>query len=254
MIIEIKDTKIIENLYSGWTETCVRSCLSGCMGKIYAPDTDEPDCAVAILGDFAFYTGKASKELISYKPQNKQDSHFIIMVGNSKEWDDAIQDYYGDKSELHVRYMIKKDTQFDRDNLYNLKSRLPKEYSTKLIDEELYNYCLKNDWCRDFVSNFRDYDEYRGNGIGVMIMKDNVPAGGASSYSYYPGGIEIEIVTKEEHRRKGLATVCAASLILECLDRGLYPSWDAANLNSVGVSAKLGYEFDKEYNAFHVNW
>ena len=55
---------------------------------------------------------------------------------------------------------------------------------------------------------------------------------GASSYSMYTGGIEIELDTKEEHRRKGLALAVAARLILECLDRGLYPCWDAANLQS----------------------
>ena len=50
----------------------------------------------------------------------------------------------------------------------------------------------------------------------------------ASSYTVYRGGIEIEIDTHPDHRRRGLARACGAALMLECLKRGLY-SWDAQN-------------------------
>ena len=59
--------------------------------------------------------------------------------------------------------------------------------------------------------------------------------------------------TREQDRRKHLATACSAALILECLDRGLYPSWDAHNLNSVHLAEKLGYEFSHEYAAYEVS-
>ena len=57
----------------------------------------------------------------------------------------------------------------------------------------------------------------------------------------------------EEERRKGLATTASAALILRCLDEGLYPSWDAQNMNSVHLAEKLGYEFDHEYTAYEVS-
>ena len=44
-----------------------------------------------------------------------------------------------------------------------------------------------------------------------------------------------------------MAYICGAKLILECLDRGWYPSWDAQNLWSVALAQKLGYRFDHEY-------
>ena len=69
-------------------------------------------------------------------------------------------------------------------------------------------------------------------GIGAVICKDDIIVSGASSYSRYKEGIEIEIDTKEEYRRKGLAYICGAKLILECLERNLYPSWDAHNSGS----------------------
>ncbi|MCM1200726.1 MAG: GNAT family N-acetyltransferase [Bacteroides fragilis] len=63
-----------------------------------------------------------------------------------------------------------------------------------------------------------------------------------------------KIDTKKEYRRRGLATVCGARLILECLDRGLYPSWDAQNPWSVVLAQKLGYHFDREYTAYEIQW
>ena len=83
-------------------------------------------------------------------------------------------------------------------------------------------------------------------------MKEGEPIAGASSYSSYMQGIEITIRTREEYQRQGLACICAARLILECMQRELYPSWDAANTKSVALSEKLGYHFDKEYVAYRV--
>ena len=65
-------------------------------------------------------------------------------------------------------------------------------------------------------------------------------------------GIEIEIDTREDYRRQGLAYVCGARLILECLDRGLYPSWDAQNKASVALAEKLGYHYSHTYTVYEI--
>ena len=85
-----------------------------------------------------------------------------------------------------------------------------------------------------------------------MIIKDGRIVSGASSYSRYNEGIEIEVDTVPDERRKNLATIVCAALILRCLDENLYPSWDAQNINSVHLAEKLGYEFDHEYVAYEV--
>ena len=65
--------------------------------------------------------------------------------------------------------------------------------------------------------------------------------------------IEIEIDTREEYRRKGFAYVCGAKLILECLKRNLYPSWDAHNKGSVALAEKLGYHYSHSYTAIEIH-
>ena len=78
-------------------------------------------------------------------------------------------------------------------------------------------------------------------------MKDGKIVAAASSYSRYKKGIDIEIDVVKEERHKGLGSAAAAKLILECLDEGLYPSWDASNKMSIRLAEKLGYEFSHEY-------
>jgi len=68
----------------------------------------------------------------------------------------------------------------------------------------------------------------------------------------YNDGIEIQIDTREDHRRKGLAAACGAALILECLKRGIYPGWDAANMESVRLAEKLGYRLKGPYYTWAV--
>ena len=104
----------------------------------------------------------------------------------------------------------------------------------------------------DLVKQFETYETFERYALGVVAMKGQEIAAGASTYSAYDKGIEIEVDTKEEHRRKGLATACAAKLILQCLEKGLYPSWDAANLWSVALAEKLGYHRGEEYMIYQV--
>ena len=131
--------------------------------------------------------------------------------------------------------------------------QLPEGYELKLLEEDDYVLCQKNRWANDLVSQFKSYNSYRKLGLGVVVLKDGELVAGASSYSRYNDGIEIEVDTREDHRRKGLAYACGAKLILECLERGLYPSWDAQNMWSVALAEKLGYHYSHEYTAYEVS-
>ena len=118
---------------------------------------------------------------------------------------------------------------------------LPKGYELKPIDATLYDKCLESPVTADFVSSFESKDKYLEYGRGMVILKDDKIVAGASSYTRYKEGIEIEVDTVEAERRKHLATVACSALILNCLKEGLYPSWDAQNINSVHLAEKLGY-------------
>lgn len=252
MVYEIDDTKKVEQLFSNWNDTLIWSCLENVMGNIYVDSLEKPTSAMAILADFCFLTGQPNEELVLHKPEG-HDSDFVIMVPENAKWEELIVKCYGSKAKKITRYAIKKDPNvFDREKLQEVVGSLSPEYSLKMIDEDIFNLCKESDWSRDFVSQYKDYEMYRKMGLGAVIFKDGDLTSGASSYTSYKGGIEIEVDTKEGYRRRGLAYVCCAKLILECLDRGLYPSWDAQNKWSVALAEKLGYEFDHEYTAYEI--
>ena len=251
MVYEIYDMKKAEELFAGWEETLIYSCLQKVMGKIYVTDTEAPESAMAYVGCFGFLAGVSDKELLMGKPDG-----FSILVPQNEAWSAMIEECFP-YSKRVTRYAIQKDTVFDTEHLNSLITGFRNDpkfngYELKAIDGEIYELCLPDPVTRDFVSSFESKERYLKLGRGMVIMKEGRIVAGASSFTRYKEGIEIEVDTVSEERRKGLATVCAAALILKCLEEGLYPSWDAANLDSVHLAEKLGYVFDHEYTAYEV--
>lgn len=253
MIYEATNTEKIAPLFGEMNDTTITSCLEQIMGKVYVDSLENPRSVMAILGDFCFLAGEPCAELALYKPSHLTQD-FMIMVPQNEDWCKLVEKCYNEKAKKVTRYALKKDGDvFDREKLQAIVDGLSAEYSLQLIDEALFNKCGEIPWCMDWVKNFPDYALYEKYGLGVTILKDNEPIAGASSYSGYSQGIEIEIVTKEEYRRQGLASVCGAKLILECLSRELYPSWDAQNKWSAALAQKLGYHYDGEYPAYEIH-
>lgn len=240
----------IKSIFKNWDETLIWSCLQGIMGEIHTNEVQ--DAAMARLGDFAFFAGKPNEELIRFKPVSfKQD--FIIMVPENEAWAELIEKCYGNKAKKVTRYAIKKEPDvFDKAKLEQAVLDLQDGYELKMMEEAEYNMCKENGWANALVSQYEAYSAYKELGLGVVVLKDGELVAGASSYSRYDEGIEIEIDTREDYRRRGLAYACGAKLILECIRKGLYPSWDAQNKWSVALAEKLGYHFSHEYTAYEI--
>ena len=246
MVYELEDPSGVRGLFEGWEETLIWSCLQKVMGRIYVTDPENPVSAFAFVGCFGFYAGEPDRELVAGKPEG-----FVIMVPGDERWAALIESCFPAAKRV-TRYAIRKDTRFDRDKLLAELGRLPEGYELREIDSEIYDLCLEDPVTRDFVSAFESKEKYLELGRGMVILKDGRIVAGASSYTRYKEGIEIEVDTVEDERRKHLATVVCAALILRCLEEGLYPSWDAQNMNSVRLAEKFGYEFDHEYTAYEV--
>ena len=246
MIYELTDTSKAEALFAGWEETLIYSCLQKVMGKVFVTDIDDPKSAMAFVGCFGFLAGEPERELVTGKPDG-----FVIMVPQDDRWSKLIEDCFPDARKV-TRYAIRKDTVFDRAHLEEMASGLPEGYELRKIDSDIYDLCLQDPVTADFVSAFGSKEKYLEIGRGMVILKDGKFVSGASSYTRYKEGIEIEVDTIVPEQRKGLATIVCSSLILSCLDEGLYPSWDAHDMNSVQLSKKFGYEFDHEYTAYEV--
>ena len=250
------EMKSVEKLFKNWDETMIWSCLQGVMGEIYVTEEkikpEEPKSAVAVLGAFAFFAGEPDKELVLYKPDSYQ-GNFVIMVPQNPEWEVLIEECYPECCKKMERYALKKEPDtFEKEKLQKMIDGLPEDYELKVLDEAVFKETKKTEWCCDWTAQYPDWEMYRRMGLGAVILRNGELVSGASSYTTYKGGIEIQVDTKEEYRRKGLAEICSAKLILDCLERGLYPSWDAQNKGSLALAEKLGYHYSHTYTAYEV--
>lgn len=236
------DLERIAPLFDNWEETMIWSCLQGVMGR--AVWNESRTAAAIISGDFGFLAGEPDGALLRRVPGP-------LLVPQNEAWSMLIERVYGDRAIRETRYAILKEPDvFDRERLARFAASLPAGYEMRQISEELVPVLLAEEWSKDFCSAFDSPADCCRRGLGYVALWDGVPAAGAGSYCVYNGGIEIEIDTRSDHRRRGLATACGARLILACLDRGLYPSWDAHDKRSVALAEKLGYHRGEPYTVY----
>lgn len=253
MVQKNENPKDLVDIFSKYEETLIWSYTDGIMGLGYeVREAGKVVSAMILINDFIFFAGKPDEELVAFKPDDL-GRDFMIMVPENDDWAKLIEKHYKEDSRKVTRYAIKKEKDiFDKAYLKGIVDGLDKTYRLRLIREEDFDRIIDLDWGFSLCDGYIDFEQFNRLGLGVIITHKDEIVAGASSYSVYGEGIEIEIDTKPEYRRKGLALICGAKLILECMKRKLYPSWDAQNLGSVELSKKLGYHFKEEYTAYEV--
>ena len=237
-------------------EVSLRSALEGKMGRLWVDNRQRPSCTLSIAGDFCYLLG-------SYIPKEVNALSGLIsqlcpgkIIDAGKQWKPLLQNLekrYPDSFKSFSRYALDGNLEwFDRQKLKEYAAAVEPDFHVVRIDEDIYRLTMKNAWTLDYCSNFSSLQDFIDHGIGYVILDKGEIISGASSYAYCDGRIEITIETREDYRKRGLAMACAARLILECLERNIYPRWDAANIASVTLAEKLGYRFSREYGVYSI--
>ena len=232
--------------------TIVLSYLQGHMGTAWVDDLENPTVAQISVGIFVFYAGnsnlKEAEELLFNLPD------FTLAIVDSDEWKKRIETVHSGAIEKFQRYRFKKNPEhLDRAHIEDLMSSLPKGYEIMKVDKNIAQSSSFNELSEDFTSQFDSIDDFINRGIGYAILHEGKVVSAATSFSIYDEGIEIEVASHSDHRRKGLATIAASALILDCIERGKYPSWDGANSESVELAKKLGYVFKESYDTYFID-
>ncbi|WP_312942636.1 GNAT family N-acetyltransferase [Oscillibacter sp.] len=234
-------------LFDDWDEALIWSCLQGYMGTMIVNDESNPEAAIIDIGDFCFCAGMPNANLLRSICGSK------LLIPKDEPWQTMIERYFNKKAKKLLRYAIKKEPDvFDKIKLNTYIESLDNCYELRLFDKQIFQLAQSESWSADLCSQFKNYSHYQKCAVGVAILNDGKLVAGASPYAVYQNGIEIEIDTKPEYRCKGLATVCGAKLILECLSRNIYPSWDAHDLRSVHLAEKLGYHLSHPYVTYEL--
>ena len=85
-----------------------------------------------------------------------------------------------------------------------------------------------------------------------MAYRDGEIVAAASSFLSLDGEAELDVFTKEEHRKKGLAGACAAGMLRDCMERNITVHWDAQNEISRHLAEKFGFRTETEYTVFYL--
>lgn len=243
---QILETQKVAGLFQDWREPMILSALQGVMGSVYG----NADSVSAATVDFCFLAGKPDADLIAYWPKECK-RNLRLLIPQNEQWETAIERTLPEGLKKVTRFsMLKTPEKFDRAYLRQLAESLPEGYTFRSFDQPLYDRILEEQWGKSLVASYDDYNHFAQKGKGVAVMCGDRMAAGISSYCSFDGGYELEINTHDDFRRKGLGIACAAKFILECLEQGLYPNWDAANESSLRMAQKLGYILDKEYVAY----
>ena len=233
--------------------TIILSCLQGHMGTAWVDDIENPSVAQVTVGIFVFFAGNPNTKVAEELLCNLSDYNLAIV--NTEEWKNRIETVHKGSIEKFQRYTFKKNPEhLGKSHIQNLLSPLPAGYELKKIDAMLAKEPSLHELSEDFITQFNSIDDFINRGVGFAILNKGQVVCGATSFSIYNDGIEIEIATHPQHRRKGLATITASALILDCLDRGIYPSWDGANNESVKLAEKIGYIFKESYDTYFIDY
>lgn len=254
MIYQLNDDSRnkIAPLFENMNSTILLSCLQGHMGKAWVDDLENPTVAQVMVGIFVFYGGdansEAAKELLYNLPEH------IEVIVDTDDWKKRIETLHK-RIEKFDRFEFEKNPKhLDSKHLQGYLSTLPDGYELKKIDEALVNEDSLHKLSPEFTGQFDSVQDFLKRGVGFCIVHKGQIVSGASSYSIYDNGLEIEVATDAKHRKKGLATVVSSALILDCIDKGIYPNWDAANIESLNLGKKLGYVFKQPYDTYYINY
>lgn len=236
----------------GWCrDSMLKSYFEGKMGTAFADSAEQPAWAAVFSGDFVFVSGRAegvgelAERVAAMSPET------VVIPENVQEWKTAL-DACGLRLSETVRYHTRlPEAGLDRELLRGMAGQIArfKRGSLRPAGSEEYAELAACEWEKAFVANFKGEQDFLENGFAFCVYIGNELAAAASTFGYYSGGYELQIATKPAHRGQGLAVICAARFLLECLDRGKAPHWDAANKTSLHIAEKCGFLPDGEYTA-----
>ena len=219
-------------------------------GNIWVDSIESPKVARLQMSIINALTGDSTKpealELIKMiKP------HELVFFSNTG-WSDILRKVWGDRVGIQKRTMMSPNS-LSVDYLKELVDNLPTEFTLEQLDLETTRKLDENMFMH-IALFFGSSEAFIENGFGFCIKHNGNVVSVASTFTPFIDEFEIEVRTSNdgEYRRKGLATIVSAALLLYALEQGFIPHWDAANEISVKLALKLGYTDPYPWEAVYL--
>ena len=255
---QIKDLERTEKFFEGIQDSMIISFFQGYMGDLWLDSLENPETGLLVSGEYSFYGGASDtpgalslgESLFDFIHGKKTTG---IFSQQRMDWRNRLLTLNKFNPQEIIRHGIaQKDYVFNKEKLEAFMHQIPRGYSIRAFDKELYNASLSEDWSEEFCDIFASYEEYKDRGFGYGVIKDGVLVSGASTMGVYKGGFETQVATRDGYRKKGLALAASAALLLEGQRRGVRACWDADNEASLHIALKLGYEYIGTYSTVRL--
>jgi RimJ/RimL family protein N-acetyltransferase len=215
----------------------VEGALQGRFGSAVVDARRRPRVAALYAYPYAVLGGDpasaTARELIRQLPD-----HARFVVADDR-WQEAVAAAHPRRHRAEDRLAFSSES-LDRSRLDALAADVPPGFEIRRLDAETARR-LPDEVAPHSLGVYRVGDELVRSGVAFGVFREGRLVGAATSAAASDTAIEIQIDTNEPFRRRGLATAVAATLISDCLERGIDPNWDTASAASEGLAQKLGY-------------
>jgi GNAT superfamily N-acetyltransferase len=228
-------------------------------GWIFVDKPDDPVSALVItkFGFMQMFGVEHSEDFDAdivafFSQQDTQTPSYLMWYSPSPQWQNKLNAFVPGQVRRRERMrFIFNDQQAD---YLGSPVDCPADFKLRLLDEKL----LEKSGSLKLAIDSRFWsstDDFLKNGLGVCLITDGEIASLCYSACVVDRLAEIDIVTREEYREKGLASVVARRFIQECRQRGILPTWDCfiGNIASMKLAIKLGFIQDTNYLFYSFN-
>lgn len=252
MIERIVNRKEVQKFFHKVEDTLILTYLEGGVGVSYADSTACPSSAAIYACNLAFLAGEANEELVKFAQEVV--GNYIICVPEGENWSQLVEKVYGDKAKKYNCFRFKKDFScFDKVRLQEIAASLDDKYRILPIDGQIYQKIISYDWTEDLCRGYADAEEFSQKGFGFVIMQEGEIVAGSASFSTCDECVEVGVDVRPDYRGRGLSKIVAAKMILETLNRGFWPHWDAHGEISAAVALSLGYVLEDIYFSYEIH-
>lgn len=217
-------------------DTAIDCVIEGQFGKAFVDGVDSPSAFAFTVGPFWYFagaaTGIAAHDLLSALPR------YGLMMPSTPGWLEAARALHGSAWRVFSRYSFSA-AGLSRPKLATLldAASLPVDALDPSTTARLAS------GAEPFLdlADFDSADDFLARSFGFAAFDGDRPMGLAFASLVCSHSTEVSVFVDEPYRRRGVATAVSAALLIESLDRGLRPNWDAANPESCALAQKLGF-------------
>lgn len=227
---------------------------SGCMGlvdcRVFADNEEHPQAAVLVLERFGIGYAAGDAAHAQALLERLHGWHPWYEIADPPESWHPVLAAWSVESHAFSRYAMVNDTAVLDTNRLRQLAKPPVGLSLSRYDLPLLERALTATWSEDQIGGYNTPDDFLKDGYGVALHDHGTLLAGCASFCRHTDGFEIQVDTHPGYRGRGLATCVSAAFMLDVLNMGLIPYWDAANHRSMRLAQRLGYPFSHAYTAW----